>query len=109
MNAGIMVDGFNDEILSCVNTSDQYLDLPWTYEFDIWLNALFYTWLFKWCICEGNANPGCMLLKQSMSQRSSEHLCDLYDTLKLDNQKLLWALKHTLYNMIAQTCYLAFS
>ena len=46
MNAGIMVDGFNDEILSCVNTSDQYLDLPWTYEFDIWLNALFYTWLF---------------------------------------------------------------
>ena len=28
MNAGIMVDGFNDEILSCVNTSDQYLDLP---------------------------------------------------------------------------------
>ena len=46
MNACIMFDCFIDEILTCVNASDQNLDLPCTYVFDIWLNALFYTWLF---------------------------------------------------------------
>ena len=45
MNACIMFDCFNDEILGCVSTSDQYLDLTWSCIIDIQLNALFYTWL----------------------------------------------------------------
>ena len=35
MNACIMFDCFIDEILTCVNASDQNLDLPCTYVFDI--------------------------------------------------------------------------
>lgn len=49
-----------------------------------------------------------MLLEQSMVQRSSGHSCDLYASFELDSPKLLWALKLTLYNTIAQKCYFAF-
>ena len=108
MNACIMFDCFNDEILVCVNAGNQYLGLHWSCIFDIWLNALYYAWLFSWCICKGNAKPGCVLLRQSMAWRSSEHFSELFAAFAQDNPKLLWALKLTLYNTIAWKRYLTF-
>ena len=107
VNASVMLDSFKYEILSFVNSTDQYLDLPWSYTFDTQMNALYYNWLFYWCICEGNVKLGSALLKQSIAWSSSKHLFDLFDTFELDKQKLSWALRLTLYISIAQKQYIA--
>ena len=54
INACIMCDCLNDELLGMVQFGDQYLVLPQICTHDTQMNDVYYTWLLWWCIIGHN-------------------------------------------------------